>query len=296
ARASFDDLVDRAPGGELDLLNVGGVTGICNGREQPVVKLRILGGVDRGGRPALLRELSSIPAVGAPIDEDQTPGIPLILVTGSDMDVGKTTCAASVAFALRAVGIRVTYVKLTGTGRMRDLMRVAYGRPTGFFDSARLAWDFVDAGLATTCEIPGGELRRCARLLLHHAALHGEIVVAEIADSPCADGSVAAATDPWMLGWLRRRGLVICACDTLGSTLIVHWIRSHMGIENEDILISGRVANDAALCREAARMTGAVLVSCTSPSGLSALGGKTAGGALADWVLRHIMARRRVIA
>jgi len=284
------------PGGELDLLNVGGVTGLCSAPHGPVVKLRILGGVDRGGRAALMRDLISIPGVGVPVDEDAVPSTPLVLVTGSDMDVGKTTCAASLALALRAAGIRVTYAKLTGTGRMRDLMRVNYGRNEGFFDAMRLAWDFVDAGLATTFEIPAKELRRRARLLLGHAALHGEVVVAEVADAPCADGSIAAATDPWLLSWLRQRGLVICACDTLGSTLIVHWIRSHMGIEEEDILISGVVANDAALRREAERMTGAVLVNCTSPSGLSALGGKTAGGALADWVLRHIMSRRRVIA
>ncbi|MBI2131509.1 MAG: hypothetical protein HYT99_01595 [Candidatus Tectomicrobia bacterium] len=284
------------PGAELDLLNVGGVAGLCSEPHRPLVKLRILGGVERGGRPALMRDLISIPGVGVPVDEDSAPGTPLVLVTGSDMEVGKTTCAASLAFSLRAAGIRVTYVKLTGTGRMRDLMRVNYGRGAGFFDSARLAWDFVDAGLATTFEIPKEEVRWCARLLLGHAALHGEIVVAEVADAPCADGSVAAATDPWLLSWLRRRGLVICACDTLGSTLIVHWIRSHMGIEDEDILISGRVANDAALRREAEHMAGVTVVNCTSPSGLSALGGKTAGGALSDWVLRHIMSRRRVIA
>jgi len=284
------------PGAELDLLNVGGVTGLCHEPDLPLVKLRILGGVDRGGRPAAVRDLICIPGGGVPVDEDATPGTPVVLVTGSDMDVGKTTCAASLAFALRAAGIRVSYVKLTGTGRMRDLMRVNYGRSSGFFDSARLAWDFVDAGLATTFEVPEDEARWSARLLLGHAAVHSEIVLAEVADSPCADGSVAAATDPWLLSWLRRRGLVICACDTLGSTLIVHWIRSHMGIEEENLLISGRVANDEDLRREASRMTGVSLVNCTSPSGLSALGGKTAGGALADWVLRHIMSRRRVIA
>ena len=273
------------PGAELDLLNVGGVTGVCSEPQLPVVKLRVLGGVDRGGRAALMRDLISIPGVGVPVDEDATPGTPLVLVTGSDMEVGKTTCAASVAFALRAAGIRVTYAKLTGTGRMRDLLRVCYGRPAGFFDSARLAWDFVDAGLATTFEIPEEDLRWHVRLLLGHAALHGEIVVAEVADSPCVDGSIAAATDPWLLSWLRHRGLVICACDTLGSTLIVDWIRRYMRVENENLLISGIVANDPALRREVERMTGATLLNCTSP-----------GGHFAYRVLHHIMSRQKVVA
>ncbi len=284
------------PGSELDLLNTGGIAGLCNEPHQPLVKLKVLGGVEHGGKQVHVSELPTVPGIRIPLDEDAAPGAPLVLFAGSDMDVGKTTCAASLAFSLRAAGIRVAYVKLTGTGRMRDLMRVCYGRPLGFFDSARLAWDFVDAGLATTFARPLKEVRRTARILLRHAATHGEIVLAELADSPCSDGSLHVATDPWMLGWLRRRGLVICACDTLGSTLIVHWIRSHMGIEDESILISGRVANEPALCREAERMANVASVSCTSPSGLSPLGGKTAGGALADWVIRHIMARRRAIA
>ena len=91
--------------------------------------------------------------------EDGAPFSPLVLVVGSEMEVGKTTCAASAAVALRAAGLRITYAKLTGTGRMRDLMRVNYGRNEGFFDAMRLAWDFVDAGLATTFEIPA---RSCA--------------------------------------------------------------------------------------------------------------------------------------
>ncbi|OGL63033.1 MAG: hypothetical protein A3I72_15660 [Candidatus Tectomicrobia bacterium RIFCSPLOWO2_02_FULL_70_19] len=270
------------PGATLDLLNVGGVTGLSNDPQRPVVKLRILGGVDRDGRPALMRDLPSIPGGSAPVYEDGAPFSSLVLVVGSEMEVGKTTCAASAAVALRAAGIRVTYAKLTGTGRMRDLMRVNYGRNEGFFDAMRLAWDFVDAGLATTFEIPAKELRRRARLLLGHAALHGEVVVAELADSPCADGSIAAATDPWLLNWLRHRGLVICACDTLGSTHIVDWIRRHMGVGDENLLISGIVANDPALRREVERMTGAILLNCTSP-----------GGHFAYRVLHHIMSRQK---
>jgi len=48
-------------------------------------------------------DLISIPGVGVPVDEDAVPSTPLVLVTGSDMDVGKTTCAASLAHGLDPV-------------------------------------------------------------------------------------------------------------------------------------------------------------------------------------------------
>jgi len=210
--------------------------------------------------------------------------------------VGKTTCAASLGFSLRSAGVRVAYVKLTGTGRMRDLMRVHYGRPLGFFDTRRNAWDFVDAGLASTFSHPRDEIRHCARDLLRHASRFSEIILAELADAPYFDGSLHVASDPWIQSWLRKIGLVICACDTAASTLTVHWIRSHMNLEEDSILISGRVANDPSLRREAERMAHVVSMSCATPGDLSPLGGEAAGGALADWVIRRIMNLRRVLA
>jgi len=283
------------PGSVLDLLNTGGVIGVADSADEAIVKVRLLGGIELEGGPALLSGLPSIQGAAAHAGDQPYPGAPIVLIAGSDMDVGKTTCAASLAFSLRVAGIRVTYVKLTGTGRMRDLIQVCYGRPSGYFDSHRLGWDFVDAGLATTFEIGERESRRCARILLRHAAQHGEIVLAEIADAPNAPGSIHTATDPWLLGWLRWRGLVICACDSLDSTLTVLWLKSHVEIENKSILISGRVANDPAMRKEVERMTGMLAVSCTAPGRMSPHGGQAPGGALADWVIRHVISLRKAI-
>ncbi len=284
-----------SPGGELDLLNTGGVIGLSDSAVQPTVKLRVLGGVELGSGPALISNLTSIPETAAPDEDDPAPGTPLVLITGSDMDVGKTTCAASLALSLRASGIRVSYVKLTGTGRMRDLMKVCYGRPEGHFNSYRLGWDFVDAGLATTFEIGREEVRRQARRLLSHAATRGEVVIAEIADAPNAEGSIHVATDPWLQGWLQRFGLIVCACDSVSSTLTAQWLRSHIGLGKEEILISGPVANDPATRMEVEREIGLRAVSAAAPSQLSPHGGKTQGGAMADWVIRHIMNLRKAI-
>lgn len=284
------------PGTELDLLNKGGVSGLCEDPSQHVVKLKVLGGVDRNGRPTLLSDLITVTGNRSPLRQDGYPGAPIVLITGSDMEVGKTTCASSLTSSLRAAGIRTGYVKLTGTGRMRDLMKVCYGRSLGYFDETRLAWDFVDAGLASTRDRPEAEVRRCARTLLRHAAQHCEIVLAELADSPCSDGSLHVATDSWLQSWLQKRGLLICACDTVESSLIVHWVRSHMGIDDENILISGPVANDPALRHEVERMAHVATLNCMGPSGFVPQGGKSAGGAMADWTIRHLMARRRTSA
>ncbi len=288
------------PGRELDLLNTGGVVGLSASADQATVKLRVLGGVELGGGPAgggptFVSNLTSIPETAAPDEDDPAPGTPLVLIAGSDMDVGKTTCAASLALSLRASGIRVSYAKLTGTGRMRDLMKVSYGRPEGHFDSDRLGWDFVDAGLATTFEIGREEVRRQARRLLNHAALRGEVIIAEIADAPNAEGSIYVATDPWLQGWLQRFGLIVCACDSVSSTLTAQWLRSQVGLGDEEILISGLVANDPATREEVELEIGLRTVSVSAPSQLSHHGGKTQGGAMADWVIRHIMNLRKAM-
>jgi len=284
-----------SPGSVLDHLNTGGVIGVADSQDKAVVKVRLLGGIELKGGPALLSNFPYIQGTPAPIVENSSPGTPIVLIAGSDMDVGKTTCAASLAFSLRSAGIRATYVKLTGTGRMKDLMQVCYGRPSGYFDSRRLGWDFVDAGLATTFEISKNKSRHCARTLLHHAAQRGEIVLAEIADAPSADGSVHTATDPWLLGWLRRRGLIICACDSLNSVFAIQWIKRHIDLQNESILISGWVANDPAMRKALEQVTGIPVLSCTAPSRMFPRGGMAPGGALADWVIRNITSLRKAI-
>ena len=281
------------PGVVLDLLNVGGVCGVRANPETPCVKIEVKGGIALHGEPARLSHLPIIPDTRCAVDEEGIPRAPIILATGSDMDVGKTTCASSLASALHSSGIHVSYVKLTGTGRMRDIMQVNYGRPIGFFDSARLSWDFVDAGLASTCGISAGQVRRCARNLLRHACAKAEIVIAELADSPSSDASLHVASDPWVKDWLMRRGLIICACDTLESTLIVHWIRSHLGVEEENMLISGRLANEAHAREEAYRMTGIRVLSCIAPNPSSLAGERAVGGAIADWVMKHFMRQRK---
>ncbi len=283
------------PGAVLDLLNVGGVCGIRANPETPCVKIEVKGGVSLRGEPAQLSHLPVIPDTRCPVDEEGIPCAPIILVTGSEMDVGKTTCASSLASALHSSGIHVSYVKLTGTGRMRDLMQVNYGRPLGFFDSARLGWDFVDAGLASTCGVPGHRVRRCAQNLLRHACAKAEIVIAELADSPSSDASLHVASDPWVRDWLARRGLLICACDTLESTLIVHWIRSHLGVDEENMLISGRLANEAHAREEAYRMTGIRALSCIAPNPTSLATDNAVGGAIADWVIKHFMRQRKSV-
>ena len=283
------------PGAVLDLLNVGGVCGIRANPETPCVKIEVKGGVALRGEPALLSDLPVIPDTRCPVDEEGVPCAPIILVTGSDMDVGKTTCASSLASALHSSGIHVSYVKLTGTGRMRDLMQVNYGRPLGFFDSARLGWDFVDAGLASTCGVSKHKVRRCAQNLLRHACAKAEIVIAELADSPSADASLDVASDPWVKDWLSRRGLIVCACDTLESTLIVHWLRSHLGVEEENMLISGILANEAHAREEAYRMTGIRALSCIAPNPSSLAADNAVGGAIADWVVKHFMRQRKSV-
>ncbi len=68
---------------------------------------------------------------------------PLLLVIGTAAEVGKTTFAEKITYWLSKRGYRVAAAKIAGTGRMRDIKRVA---GSGAIAHA----DFVDAGLAST--------------------------------------------------------------------------------------------------------------------------------------------------
>jgi hypothetical protein len=47
--------------------------------------------------------------------------------------------------------------------------------------------------------------------------------------------------------------------------------------------------------KEVERMTGVLAVSCTAPGRMSPHGEQALGGALADWVIRHVISLRKAI-
>ncbi len=174
-----------APGAlpELDLLSHGGVIG--QGLSIPpcraacgFTKVKVLGALMHGGRAVFLRDLCSAPVAPRP-----APAVPTILVCGSAAEVGKTTACTALIRALKRHGLSVGGAKLTGTGRLRDILGM---RDAG----ADHVLDFPSVGLATTYTAPAAVLD-AARAILSDLDSRGcDIVVAELGGDiieACAD-------------------------------------------------------------------------------------------------------------
>jgi hypothetical protein len=154
-----------APGDKINLLNLGGVMGICDSvnrdRGQPF-ECRVLGTVlhfpylgERIGTPA---RVGSLPLPADPAVD--TRGIPTIALAGTCMDAGKTAAAAAIISRFSHYGYRVAAFKATGVSLRRDILAMEDA-------GARATSIFTDFGVVTTA--PGQ--RSAPRP--HHADAHG---------------------------------------------------------------------------------------------------------------------------
>ena len=64
------------PGTVLDLLNVGGVAGVCGNPQTPCVKIEVKGSIPLREKPAQLPHLPVIPDTRCPVDEEGIPSAP----------------------------------------------------------------------------------------------------------------------------------------------------------------------------------------------------------------------------
>jgi len=116
-----------ATGDILQLLNIGGVIGVCDSVNtnfgQPF-DVKVLGAVlafphlgERIGVPARVgaEKLEGLP----PLD---TQGVPVVALAGTCMDSGKTAAACAVVSRLRHKGLTVDAFKATGVALRRDIL------------------------------------------------------------------------------------------------------------------------------------------------------------------------------
>jgi hypothetical protein len=111
-----------APGDILNVLNLGGIIGICTSDHPdlgPALRVEVIGAVvvqTKGAvRHARLQDVALDPAarIGT--------SAPLVVVSGTSMNTGKTRAAAEIVAGLTSRGYRVAAAKLTGASLMRDV-------------------------------------------------------------------------------------------------------------------------------------------------------------------------------
>jgi len=214
------------PGDVVQLLNLGGVIGICdsiNPSHGEPFDCRVLGCVldfpflgQRVGVPA--RVANEPLKLDVPLE---THGVPIVAIAGTCMNSGKTAAACAIVSRFRHNGIVVDAFKSTGVALRRDILAME--------DSgARHVAMFSDFGICATTSKNAPALTRS--LLNELAAEKPDAIVFELGDGLLgAYGVEAILRDKEIVDVITS--LVLCANDPVGAWGGAKLLREEFGIE-----------------------------------------------------------------
>ena len=215
-----------AVGDVLQLLNLGGVIGICdsiNAAHGAPFDCEILGAVlefpylgERIGVPARVGQFKR-----AASPRLTSHGIPVVALAGTCMDSGKTAAACAIVSRLYHNGITVDAFKATGVALRRDILAMEDA-------GARNTLIFSDLGVVATTEKNAAALTR--QLLSTLAAQRPDAIVFELGDGLLgAYGVEAILADNELRNAFTA--VVLCANDPVAAHGGVQILRDQFGIE-----------------------------------------------------------------
>lgn len=213
-------------GDSVQLLNIGGVLGICDSANPDVgapFDCEVLGTVlhfpylgERIGVPA--RAGSSRLNEAAVLD---TQGVPVVALAGTCMDSGKTAAACAIVGRLRHRGLHVAACKATGVSLRRDILTM---EDAGASDTMI----FSDLGVVTTTAENGPALTRS--LLSGLAKLEPDVIVLELGDGLLgAYGVEAILSDELIRDAFTA--VILCANDPVSAWGGARILRDNFSIE-----------------------------------------------------------------
>jgi hypothetical protein len=264
-----------APGDRVQLLNLGGVLGLCDsvnpdlGRPfdgevlGAVLSFSVLG--ERIGRPARIGRGAPLPAAPAL----ETGGVPLVALVGSCMNAGKTAAACALIRELTHRGATVDGFKATGVSLRRDILAMEDA-------GCRRTAIFTDLGVVSTT--PGNAPAVTRLLASELAALEApDLIVVELGDGLLgAYGVDAILGDPELVASFGA--VVLAANDPVAAWGGVKLLAERYGIV--PAAVTGPATDNAV----GVRMIELGL-------GIPAANARTAPEALTDAVVAHLARR-----
>ncbi len=213
-------------GDTIQLLNIGGVLGMCDSANPdvgPPFDCKVLGTVlsfpylgERIGVPAR----AGVEALDEGIALDMR-GVPVVAMAGTCMDSGKTAAACAIVGRLRHLGFDVSACKATGVSLRRDVLAMEDA-------GAGETMIFSDFGIVATTEANGPALTRS--LLTGLAANRPDVIVLELGDGLLgAYGVEAILSDKAIRGALTA--VVLCANDPVSAWGGARILREDFDIE-----------------------------------------------------------------
>lgn len=215
-----------APGDTVNLLNIGGVLGICDSVNPdlgPPFECEVLGAVLHfpylGERIGVAARIGSETLdLGAKLD---ARGVPVVALVGSCMNCGKTAAACTLVRHLSHGGLTVDGLKATGVSLRRDVLAMedAGARTTGLF---------TDFGVVSTTGENAPAVTRT--LVTRLAAQKPDAIVAELGDGLLGAYGVAAILDDPEIK-AAFTAVVLAANDPVAAWGGVRMLRERFGIE-----------------------------------------------------------------
>lgn len=214
------------PGDVIQMLNIGGVLGVCDSANPDKGKpfdCKVLGTVltfpylgERIGIPARVGFKPLDYAAGLDVR-----GVPVVALAGSSMEAGKTAAACAMIARMRHRGLVVDAFKATGVSLRRDIL--------AFEDAgARRTMIFTDLGIVTTTEKCGPALART--MLSELAAARPDVIVFELGDGLLGTyGVKAILLQPDIKAALTA--VVLSANDPVAAWGGIKLLRERFGIE-----------------------------------------------------------------
>jgi hypothetical protein len=225
-------------GSSVQVLNTGGVLGICDSANPDVgapFDCEVLGTVLHF---PYLGERIGVPArVGArALDSEmkiECRGIPVIAIAGTCMDSGKTAAACAIVSRLRHLGLNIAACKATGVSLRRDILAM---EDAGAFATMI----FSDLGIVATTAENGPALTRS--LLSGLAEFDPDVIVIELGDGLLGAYGVEAILHDRTISDVLT-AVILCANDPVAA-----WGGTRILREQFDItpaLITGPATDNA---------------------------------------------------
>lgn len=225
-------------GSSVQVLNTGGVLGICDSANPDVgapFDCEVLGTVLHF---PYLGERIGVPArVGArALDSEmkiECRGIPVIAIAGTCMDSGKTAAACAIVGRLRHLGLNIAACKATGVSLRRDILAM---EDAGAFATMI----FSDLGIVATTAENGPALTRS--LLSGLAEFDPDVIVIELGDGLLGAYGVEAILHDRTISDVLT-AVILCANDPVAA-----WGGTRILREQFDItpaLITGPATDNA---------------------------------------------------
>jgi hypothetical protein len=219
-----------AVGDELHLLNMGGVIGCCTGHHSSLgdaIKVEVIGLViaDEDGR------ISNIADMALPAREFLGDSAPLVMISGTSMNSGKTLAATELIKQATRAGLRVAAGKLSGVACLRDTLNME--------DHGAIATaSFLDCGLPST--VDAGNLAPVAKAIINRLnECAPDLIIIEMGDGVLGGYSVESIFEDEEIR-SATAATVFCAADYVGAWGGIELLRRR-GIEVH--LVTGSVTD-----------------------------------------------------